>query len=101
MRVQGMARQLGISGEWLKQLERIGVFPPAARDVNGHRRYVQEDVDRLRWLLVCQQNRRARARQVERAAQARRRRRERERAVSPPHEAVERLLMELPPHDAA
>jgi DNA-binding transcriptional MerR regulator len=101
MRVQGMARQLGISGEWLKHLERIGVFPPAARDVNGHRRYVEEDVDRLRWLLICAQNRTAKARQIERAGAAVRRRTGREAPDAVPSEAVERLLRELPPHDAA
>ncbi len=47
-RISQVARELGISAEWLRAGERRGFFPPARRDRNGHRYYTQEDVERLR-----------------------------------------------------
>ncbi len=52
MRVAHLCRRLEISPDWLKRLERAGVVPPARRDLNGHRRYDEEDLERLRELLL-------------------------------------------------
>jgi len=52
MRVIEVARQLGVSTDWIRRLERAGRIPPATRDSNGHRRYGQADVERLRAILI-------------------------------------------------
>ena len=51
MRVGSFARELGFSAEWIRRMEREGKIPCAPRDLNGHRRYRPEDVERLRKLL--------------------------------------------------
>jgi DNA-binding transcriptional MerR regulator len=51
MRVREAARILGGSPEWLKRLERRGQIPPLPRDINGHHRLTEADVERLRSLL--------------------------------------------------
>ena len=51
MRVIDVARELGLSADWIRRLERDGRIPPAQRDVNGHRRYTDTDVERLRELI--------------------------------------------------
>lgn len=51
MRIIDVAQQLGISADWLRRLERKGRIPPAKRDINGHRRYTEEDVKRLRAVI--------------------------------------------------
>jgi DNA-binding transcriptional MerR regulator len=51
MRVIDVARQLHVSGDWIRCLERKGLIPQAQRDVNGHRRYTDDDLARLRTLL--------------------------------------------------
>ncbi len=51
MRIHDVARELGVSPEWLRQLERKGQIPQAARDRNEHRRYTPEDLERLRQAL--------------------------------------------------
>jgi DNA-binding transcriptional MerR regulator len=44
-----VARELGISAEWLRKGEERGFFPPARRDPeSGHRYYTRSDVQRLR-----------------------------------------------------
>ena len=44
-----MARELGISAEWLRKGEERDFFPKARRDpTNGHRYYTREDVERLK-----------------------------------------------------
>lgn len=48
MRIHTVARELGVSAEWLRQLERQGEIPRAPRDKNGHRRFRAEDLERLR-----------------------------------------------------
>jgi DNA-binding transcriptional MerR regulator len=48
MRIADAAQRLSISAGWLRQLERAGRIPRAARDRNGHRRFSEEDVARLR-----------------------------------------------------
>lgn len=52
MRISEVARKLGVSASWLRKLERKGKIPPARRDVvSGQRRYMPEDLDRLRKYL--------------------------------------------------
>jgi MerR HTH family regulatory protein len=51
MRITSAARELGISADWLRRLERHGRLPPARRDLRGHRRYTAEDVHLLRQTL--------------------------------------------------
>jgi DNA-binding transcriptional MerR regulator len=52
MRVSDVARRLHISASWLRRLERAGRVPAPARDLNGHRRYTDADVHRLKLTLV-------------------------------------------------
>lgn len=52
MRVIDVARELGLSTDWIRRLEREGRIPPARRDCNNHRRYRREDLERLRELLL-------------------------------------------------
>ena len=48
-RTSEVARELGISAEWLRNGEERGFFPPARRDPDtGHRYYTREDIERLR-----------------------------------------------------
>lgn len=51
MRIGSVARELGVSAEWLRDLERAGRLPAARRDFNGHRRYSRADIQRLRALV--------------------------------------------------
>ena len=51
MRVANVAKELGVSRDWLRRLERLGRIPAVARDPNGHRRYTPTDVARLRALI--------------------------------------------------
>jgi len=53
MRVNDVAKVLGISTDWLRRLERSGRIPPATRDINGHRRFTVEDVERIRQILYA------------------------------------------------
>jgi DNA-binding transcriptional MerR regulator len=48
-RTSEVARELGISAEWLRVGESRGFFPPAHRDPNnGHRYYTRGDIERLK-----------------------------------------------------
>lgn len=51
MRITELAKELGVSSDWLRRLERAGLIPKAQRDVNGHRRYCPADAARLREVL--------------------------------------------------
>jgi DNA-binding transcriptional MerR regulator len=46
--ISEVARELGLSAEWLRQGEKRGSIPPAKRDRNGYRYYTEEDIERLR-----------------------------------------------------
>ncbi len=46
------ARKLGRSTDWLRKAEKMGRLPRARRDYNGWRVYTEEDIVRLRHLLV-------------------------------------------------
>ena len=50
--VSEAARQLGRSERWLREAEARGKIPKARRDSNGWRVYTEEDLERLRQLLV-------------------------------------------------
>lgn len=50
--VSETARELGRSERWLREAEAKGKIPKARRDLNGWRVYTEEDVERLRQLLV-------------------------------------------------
>jgi len=52
LRVAEVARELGYSERFLRQAEKNGRLPKARRDFNGWRVYTQEDLKRLRKLLV-------------------------------------------------
>ena len=51
MRITAVARELGFSADYLRDLEKSGRIPPAPRDMNGHRRFAPEDIERLRTVL--------------------------------------------------
>ena len=53
MRIRSFSQKVGFSADWLRRLERNGRIPPATRDLNGHRRYTEGDVEKLRALLIC------------------------------------------------
>jgi DNA-binding transcriptional MerR regulator len=56
MRIQAVARRLGVGPDWLRRLERTGRMPPVQRDLNGHRRFSERDVRRLRDILFGRGN---------------------------------------------
>lgn len=48
-RISEVARELGISAEWLRKGEERGFFPLARRDPhNGHRYYTRRDIKILK-----------------------------------------------------
>lgn len=51
MRINLVAKTLGFSADYLRTLERTGRIPTIQRDLNGHRRFTQEDIERLRSVL--------------------------------------------------
>lgn len=52
LRVAEAARQLGCSEGFLRKAEKKGKLPKARRDLNSWRVYTEEDLERLRQLLV-------------------------------------------------
>ena len=46
------ARQIGRSERWLREAERKGKIPTARRDLNRWRVYTEDDIERLKALLV-------------------------------------------------
>lgn len=53
MRIHEAARELGVSPDWLRRLERAGRIPSAPRDLNGDRRYTTDLVARIRSVLFA------------------------------------------------
>jgi len=51
MRISNAAAFLGASGAWIKLQEKLGKIPPVRRDRNGHRRFDEDDIQRLQRLL--------------------------------------------------
>ncbi len=58
MRIGKLAKHIGISADWLRRQERAGKMPAAQRDRNGHRRYDEDDVHRIRRIVFDGSNRR-------------------------------------------
>ncbi len=53
-RISEVARELGISAEWLRAGEKRGFFPNARRNpTNGHRFYTRRDIERLKALRAA------------------------------------------------
>lgn len=53
MTVSEAARELGRSADWLREAEKRGRLPKARRDsTNRWRIYTEEDIERLRELIV-------------------------------------------------
>ncbi len=52
LRVNEVARELGVSESWLRRAEQAGRIPRARRDMNGWRVYSDDDIAKLRELLV-------------------------------------------------
>lgn len=50
--VSQVARELGRSEKWLRTAEAKGKIPKARRDLNGWRVYTQEDITKLKELLI-------------------------------------------------
>jgi len=48
MRIKEVSREVGVSSDWLRKLERAGTIPLAPRDLHGHRRYTPELVALIR-----------------------------------------------------
>jgi DNA-binding transcriptional MerR regulator len=48
MRVSDIAKRLHISPSWLRRLERSGRIPEPSRDLNGHRRYTEADLTKIK-----------------------------------------------------
>jgi len=51
VRISEVAKKLSVSAAWLRELEKAGRIPPATRDRNGHRRFTEDDIERLRGVL--------------------------------------------------
>jgi hypothetical protein len=52
LRVIEVARELGVSERWLREAEKKGKLPKAKRDLNNWRVYTEEDLQKLKELLV-------------------------------------------------
>lgn len=52
LRVAQVARELGCSERFLREGEKRGRLPRARRDLNSWRVYTEEDIERLRELIV-------------------------------------------------
>lgn len=50
--VSQAARELQRSERWLREAEKQGKIPKARRDLNGWRVYTQEDIAKLKELLI-------------------------------------------------
>jgi DNA-binding transcriptional MerR regulator len=48
--ISDAARRSGISAHTLRYWERAGLLQPVSRNGSGHRRYAQEDLDRITFL---------------------------------------------------
>lgn len=51
MRIAELARQLKVSPDWIRRLERAGLIPVPDKDLHGHRRYGPEDLERIRAVI--------------------------------------------------
>ncbi len=51
MRVVDVSRELSVSRDWLRRLEKLGIIPSIPRDRNGYRRYTPEMVAMIRRVI--------------------------------------------------
>ncbi len=51
-RTSELARELGVSADWLRKAERKGKIPMARRDLNNWRIYTKQDAARIGELLL-------------------------------------------------
>ena len=58
MRIGELAARLGVSARTLVRFEARGLIPAARRDWNGHRRYVEADVDVITDVVFAEVGRR-------------------------------------------
>jgi DNA-binding transcriptional MerR regulator len=56
--VSEAASALNVSASYLRLAERLKLVPPVGRSAGGHRRYTQEDIERLQQLGIGQRKRR-------------------------------------------
>ncbi|MGI8512006.1 MAG: MerR family transcriptional regulator [Solirubrobacteraceae bacterium] len=49
--ISDAARLSGVSAHTLRYYERAGLLDPVDRATSGHRRYAEEDLDRIRFLM--------------------------------------------------
>lgn len=52
LKAGAVARVFGRSPNWLRDLERRGIIPPAPRDFVGYRQYTAQDVEVIRSILA-------------------------------------------------
>lgn len=62
--IQEVAKRTGLSIDTLRYYERIGLLEPARRDRSGYRRYSQQDLDWIGWLMDLRAIRMPRAQMV-------------------------------------
>ncbi len=48
----GAAKQFGRSANWIRDLEKRGIIPPAPRDFAGYRQYTPEDIEQIRKIVT-------------------------------------------------
>ena len=51
MKIGEVARELGVSVDWLRRAEKEGRIPRARRQLSGWRVYSKEDVEKVKRLL--------------------------------------------------
>lgn len=56
LRLSEAARLIGCSERWLRDAEAKGKIPRARRDINNWRVYTQEDIAKLKELLIPHRN---------------------------------------------
>ncbi len=56
MRIGEISRRLGVCADTVRRCEREGLIIPR-RDWNGHRRFTEEDLKRLKEVLFCPRRR--------------------------------------------
>lgn len=52
MRINDAATKLGVSRDWLRDLEERGLIPAPRRDRNGHRRFSEEELQEIQAVIL-------------------------------------------------
>lgn len=55
MRVNQLAKELGVSADTVRYYSRIGFLAPTKNPANGYKEYGKEDIQRLRFILSARQ----------------------------------------------